>query len=219
MTLLRQYTKSEETANAISHLTGAGLATAGLVLMIVFSSVRGNAWHIVSTSIFGVTLLVMYISSGLAHALRSGKTKDLFFKMDRISIFLLIAGTYTPITLVILRGAFGWTLFGLEWLFATAGIVMTFIKPGENERRVNYFFISLYALMGWLFVIALVPIIRSFSLMGILWILIGGLFYTIGIFFYSKAKFPYYHLVWHLLVIAGSISHFFAIFFHVIPSE
>jgi len=219
MSLLREYTRSEEMANAVSHLVGAGLAAAGLVLMIIFSAIRGNAWHIVSTSVFGVAMLVMYLSSGLAHALRSGKTKDIFFKIDRISIFLLIAGTYTPITLVIIRGAIGWVLFGLEWALAIVGIILTLTRPGQIERRVSYFFIGLYILMGWLFVIALVPIIRSFALMGILWIIIGGVCYSVGIIFYSRAKFPYYHLVWHLLVIAGSLSHFFAIFYYAIPSD
>jgi hemolysin III len=217
MSLLREYTRSEELANAISHLAGAGLAAAGLVMMIVFSAMRGNAWHIVSTSIFGSTMLVMFLSSGMAHALKEGKAKDLFFTIDRISIFLLIAGTYTPITLIVIKGTLGWVIFGLEWGLATLGIILTFIKPGQSERRLNYLFIGLYAMMGWLFLVVIIPVFKSFSMMGILWILIGVLCYTAGMFFYSMAKFRFYHLVWHLLVIGGCLSHFFAIFYHVIP--
>jgi len=215
----REYRKSEELANAISHLTGAALATAGLALMIVFSALRGNAWHIISTSIFGATLLVLYFSSGMAHALRKGKTKELFFIFDKIAIFLLIAGTYTPLTLVALKGVMGWTLFGLEWGFAVAGIILTFTRVGKSKSRVNYIFVALYVAMGWLMIIAIVPIYHSLPLMGTLWILIGGLCYSLGILFYAKAQFLYHHLVWHLFVIAGSLAHFFTVFFYVIPQS
>ncbi len=214
-----RYTRSEELANAISHLAGAALATAGLVLMIVFSAIRGDAWHIVSTSVFGATMIILYLSSGLMHALKEGKTKLLFLTIDRIAIFLLIAGTYTPLTLVVLRGPLGWTLFGLEWALAVTGIILTFTRLAKPDRRVNYLFVALYVIMGWLLVIAIVPITRSLSLMGILWILTGGICYSAGIFFYAKGKFRYHHLVWHLMVIAGSIAHFFGIFFHIIPGR
>ena len=214
-----KYTKSEELANAISHLAGAALATAGLVLMIVFSAIRGDVWHIVSTSVFGATLVILYLSSGLMHALKEGKAKNLFLTFDRIAIFLLIAGTYTPLTLVVLRGPMGWTLFGLEWGIAVTGIILTFTNLAKPDRRVNYLFVAMYVIMGWLLIIAIVPITRSLSLMGVLWILIGGICYSVGVFFYTKGKFRYHHLVWHLLVIAGSISHFFAIFFYIIPGR
>ena len=217
MTGHREYQKSEELANAISHLAGAGLAAAGLALMIVFSAIRGNVWHIVSTSIYGASLVLLYFSSGMAHALKKGKTKELFLTFDRIAIFLLIAGTYTPLTLVVLKGAAGWTLFGLEWGLAAAGIFLIFTRVGKSKSRVNYIFVALYVAMGWLMIIAIVPIFKSFPLMGSLWILTGGLCYSIGIYFYAKAGFLYHHLVWHVLVIAGSIAHFFAIFFYVIP--
>jgi hemolysin III len=215
----RKYLKSEETANAISHLAGALLATAALVLMIVFSALRGNAWHIVSTSIYGVTLVLLYFSSGMAHALKQGKAKEVFFIFDKIAIFLLIAGTYTPLSLVMLQGALGWVLFGLEWGMALAGIIMTFTRIGKSEERVNYIFVALYVAMGWLMIIAIVPIFNSLPLSGFFWLLSGGLFYSFGILFYAKAKFLYHHLVWHLLVIAGSLSHFIVIFNYVIPSK
>jgi hemolysin III len=213
----RIYKKSEETANAISHLTGALLAAAALVLMIVFSVLRGNAWHIVTTSVYGATLVMLYFSSGMAHALREGKAKHTFFIFDRISIFLLIAGTYTPLSLVVMHGIFGWIIFGLEWGMALTGIILTFTRVGKSAFRVNYIFVGLYAAMGWLMLIAIVPIFNSMPLAGFLWILSGGLCYTFGILFYAKARFLYHHLVWHLLVIAGSLSHFIAIFNYVIP--
>jgi hemolysin III len=215
----RKYQKSEETANAVSHLAGALLAGAGLVMMIVFSALRGNAWHIVSTSIYGATLVMLYFSSGMAHALKEGKAKHVFFIFDKISIFLLIAGTYTPLALVVLHGAFGWVIFGLEWGMAVAGIFLMFTRLGKSIERVNYFFVGLYAAMGWLMIIAIVPIFKLLPPGGVLWIISGGLCYTIGILFYAKAKFLYHHLVWHLLVIAGSLSHFMAIFYYVIPSK
>jgi hemolysin III len=215
----RIYKKYEETANAVSHLAGAAMAAAALVLMIVFSVIRGNAWHIVSTSIYGATLFLLYFSSGMAHALKDGKAKYTFFIFDRVSIFLLIAGTYTPLSLVVLHGALGWVIFGLEWGLALAGIILTFSPVGKFVYKVNYIFVGLYAIMGWLMTIAIVPIYNLLPIEGFLWILSGGLCYTLGIFFYARARFPFHHLVWHLLVIAGSLSHFIAIFNYVIPSK
>jgi hemolysin III len=211
--------KSEELANAISHLGGSLLAAAALVMMIVFSALRGNAWHIVTTSIYGATLILLYFSSGMAHALREGKAKKLFFTFDRISIFLLIAGTYTPLSLVLLHGAMGWVIFGIEWGLALIGILLVFSRFGKTGYKVNYIFVGLYAAMGWMMLIAIVPIFKSLPLTGFLLILSGGLFYTIGILFYAKARFLYHHLVWHLFVIAGSVTHFVAIFNYVIPSK
>ncbi len=216
---IQKQTKSEELANAISHLAAAGLALAGLVLMIIFSILKGNTWHIITTSVFGATMFILYLSSGLAHAIKTGRAKELFFTLDRIAIFLLIAGTYTPITLVILRGTFGWILFGIEWAMAASGIILTFSRYAKSKSRVNYLFLLLYLVMGWLLIIAIMPIIKSISFVGLLWILGGGICYSVGIYFYSKANFLYHHLVWHLFVIAGSFSHFIAIFYFVIPSR
>jgi hemolysin III len=219
MSELRKFHKSEELANAISHLGGAALSAAALVVMIVFSALRGNAWHIVSTSIYGATLVLLYFSSGMAHALKEGKAKDLFFVFDKIAIFLLIAGTYTPLSLVVLHGTMGWVIFGLEWGMALAGIILTFTPVGKITAKVNYIFVGLYAGMGWLMIIAIVPLFKTLPLSGFIWLLAGGLFYTFGILFYAKARFPYYHLVWHLMVIAGSLAHFIVIFNYVIPSN
>jgi len=212
-----KYTRREELANAISHFSGALLSVAALVMMIHDSLLRGNAWHVVSTSTFGASMIVLYLSSTMTHILPMGKTKDLFFNLDRIAIYLLIAGTYTPLALLVLHGPLGWVIFGIEWGLALAGTLMILMRPGDYDTGVSTFYVSSYALMGWLILAAIVPVIRSLPLMGTLWILIGGISYTLGILFFKVIKFPYHHLLWHILVLAGSISHFFAVFFYMIP--
>ena len=211
-----KFTRGEETANAISHLAGALLGVAALVLMVVYSARVGTAWHIVSTAIFGATLVILYLSSMFTHWLPAGRTKEFFFTVDQIAIFMLIAGTYTPLALISLHGPFGWVIFGIEWGLAVIGIVLKLIKPVKYNTGVGLFNIILYASMGWLVLIALVPLIRKLPLMGWMWILIGGLFYSAGIWFFRVARFRYAHLVWHLMVLAGSISHFIAVFFYII---
>lgn len=215
--LIGRFTRQEETANWLSHFAGAILASAGLTLMIVASALRGNAWHIVSTAIFGSTMVVLYFSSAVAHGLPAGRLKQLFFVIDQAAIFLLIAGTYTPLALVALHGPLGWVLFGLQWAMAITGIILKVLRPNRVEAGARLTDIIIYAAMGWMLLIALIPIIKALPLMGFLWILIGGACYSFGIIFYRKAKFKHAHLVWHLMVLAGSISHFFAIFFYVIP--
>lgn len=212
-----RYSKNEELANALSHLTGAALATAALVLLIVKAARVGNAWHIVSTAIFGATMIILFFSSTMTHWLRAGKAKDFFFTFDQIAIFTLIAGTYTPFTLVALHGTFGWVIFGLEWGLAIMGITIKLAKPTRFSQGVNLFYILLYAAMGWMVLIAIAPLYKSMSPMGLLWILIGGFCYTIGIFFFRFGRFKYHHLVWHLLVLAGAASHFFAIYYYLLP--
>ncbi|MBN2842818.1 MAG: hemolysin III family protein, partial [Sedimentisphaerales bacterium] len=153
----------------------------------------------------------------VAHGLPEGRLKQIFFVIDQAAIFLLIAGTYTPLALVALHGPIGWVLFGLQWTMAIAGIIMQVRRKNTVEHGAGLIDIIIYVAMGWMFLIAVVPIIKALPLMGFLWILIGGLCYCFGIIFYRKAKFKYAHLVWHLMVLAGSVSHFFAIFFYVIP--
>ncbi|NOR34653.1 MAG: hemolysin III family protein [Bacteroidales bacterium] len=212
-----KFSRGEELANAISHFSGALLAVAGLILMLHFSIVNGNAWHVVSTSVFGASMIVLYISSTMTHILPMGRAKDRFFNFDRIAIYLLIAGTYTPIALITLNGPLGWVIFGIEWGLALLGTIMILSRPGDFNTGVSTFYVVSYAVMGWLMLIAIVPIMNTLPLMGTMWILIGGLCYTLGILFFKLIKFPYHHLVWHLLVLAGSISHFFAVFFYMIP--
>lgn len=212
-----RFTRQEETANWISHFAGAILASAGLTLMIVASALKGNAWHVVSTAIFGSTMVLLYFSSAVAHGLPAGKLKQVFFVIDQAAIFLLIAGTYTPLALVALHGPLGWVLFGLQWAMAITGIIMQVARKNKVEHGARLMDIIIYVAMGWMFLIAVVPIIKALPLMGFIWILIGGACYCFGIIFYRKAKFKHAHLVWHLMVLAGSISHFFAIFFYIIP--
>jgi hemolysin III len=212
-----KFSRSEELANAISHLLGALLAVAGLVLMIHYSVAHGNALHVVSTSIFGASMIILYFSSTMTHILPMGRTKDRFFNVDRIAIYLLIAGTYTPLALVTLGGALGWVIFGLEWGFALTGTLLILLKPGNFDAGVNTFYVISYVLMGWLILIVIVPVIHSLPFMGWFLILLGGGFYSLGIVFFRIIKFPYHHLVWHLLVIAGNVSHFLTVFYYVIP--
>ncbi len=212
-----KFSRGEELANAISHFSGALLAVAGLVLMLHFSIVKGNGWHVVSTSIFGASMIVLYISSTMTHILPMGRAKDRFFNFDRIAIYLLIAGTYTPIALLTLHGPLGWIIFGIEWGLALIGTIMILTRPGDFNTGVSTFYVVSYAVMGWLLLIAIVPIMNALPLMGTVWILIGGLCYTLGILFFKVIKFPYHHLVWHLFVLAGTISHFIAVFFFMIP--
>ena len=217
MELNEKYSRSEELANAISHFAGALLAVAGLVIMIRYSVVYGNVLHIVSTSIFGASMIILYFSSTMTHILPMGRAKNRFFNVDRIAIYLLIAGTYTPLALVTIGGAFGWVIFGVEWGFALTGTLLILLKPGNFNAGVNTFYVVSYAIMGWLILIVIVPVIHSLPFMGWLLILLGGGFYTLGIAFYKIMKFPYHHLVWHLLVIAGSSCHFLTVFYFVIP--
>jgi hemolysin III len=205
-------TIGEEIANSVTHGIAAACSIAALVILVVFAAMRGNAWHIVSCAIFGVTLILLYLASTLYHALPSGKAKQVFRILDHASIYLLIAGTYTPFTLVTLRGAWGWSLFGVVWALAVAGVVFQSLLIG----RLPALSTTVYVLMGWVVVIAFRPLLHSLPWGGILWMTAGGLSYTLGVFFFaSKSKFA--HLIWHLFVIAGSLCHFFAVFFYVIP--
>ncbi|HVN59566.1 MAG TPA: hemolysin III family protein [Bacteroidales bacterium] len=213
----KRFSGGEDMANAISHLAGTLLAIAGLVLMVVFSAIKGNAWHIVSSSVFGTSMIFLYSCSTIAHWLPEGAFKDRFFVFDQAAVFILIAGTYTPLALVALRGALGWTIFGLEWLMALTGIARVISRAARFEDGVGLPDILIYVFMGWLVVLLSGPVLKSVSLMGYIWILAGGLFYSIGIVFFRFTRFRYSHLVWHLMVIAGSVSHFTAIFFYVIP--
>jgi hemolysin III len=213
-----KFTKGEELANAISHLAGTLFGIVALVLMVVYSARVGTAWHVVSTAVFGATLVLLYLSSMFTHWLPAGRTKEFFFTMDQIAIFMLIAGTYTPIALITLHGPFGWVIFFIEWGLAAAGIVVKLLKPVKYAAGVGLFNIILYVAMGWLVLIALVPLIKILPIMGFMWIIIGGLFYSFGIYFYRIARFRYAHLVWHIMVLAGSISHFIAVYFYIIDT-
>lgn len=211
-----RFTQGEDMANALSHLVGVLLAVAGLVLMVVFSSIRGDAWNIVGSSVFGTSMVFLYLTSTLTHWLPAGSAKEKLFIFDRAAIFILIAGTYTAISLTVLRGPLGWVIFGIEWGLAIFGIVRLLRKSHSYKAGVSLIDVMIYVAMGWLIVIFSGPVLRSAPFMCYMWIVIGGLFYTIGIIFFKILKFPYHHLLWHIMVIGGSVSHFTAIFFYVI---
>ena len=204
--------KKGEQFNSITHLIGAAAALAGLVVLVVAASRQGDPWKIVSFSIYGATLLLLYVSSALYHSLR-GKAKDVFRKLDHHAIYLLIAGTYTPFTLVALRGAWGWSLFGVIWGLAVLGIVVDSL-PQKGLRILP---VVIYLLMGWLVLMALKPLLQALPSMGFVWLLVGGLFYTGGIVFYALDKrVRHFHGIWHLFVLLGSISHYITVLIYVV---
>ena len=201
------FSKREEIVNAITHGIGALLAMAALVLLVVFSSFNGTAWHITSFAIFGSTLVILYIMSTLYHSLPHQKVKKLFRKFDHMSIFLLIAGTYTPFCLTILNGWVGWTIFGMAWFCAVAGIVLKAFYTGKGDIISTL----LYVTMGWVIVFFIRPVYEGMSMEGFMFLLAGGFFYTLGVFFFVNDKITYRHSIWHMFVLGGSIFHFFSV--------
>jgi len=169
MEVNNKYSRGEELANWISHLVGAILAVAALVLLVSNSKANGNGWHVATSSIFGTAMIVLYLSSTLTHILPMGKAKNLFFNLDRIAIYFLIAGTYTPIALIALRGVLGWVIFSIEWGFAISGAILILLRPGKFKSGVNTYYVVSYALMGWLIMIAVVPMLHRLPIMGNLW--------------------------------------------------
>jgi len=201
-----------ERFNGYSHLAGTALALGGATVLIVLGALRADPWKIVSFSIYGATLIMLYLTSTLYHSTRGG-AKDVFRKLDHCAIYLLIAGTYTPFTLVPLRGPWGWSLFGVVWGLAVLGIVQEFIF-GKGARVLS---LVIYVLMGWVALLAVLPLIESLSWPGFLWLAAGGLTYTAGIvFFVFDEKFSHFHGIWHLFVLAGSAVHYFAILLYVL---
>ena len=203
----------EEIANSVIHGIGLALGVAALSILVVFACKRGTSWHIVSCSIYGSTLVLLYLSSTLYHSFQNPKAKKIFKRIDHCSIYLLIAGTYTPFTLVNLRGSWGWTLFGIIWGLAVFGILFKIFHTGKFR------FVStlVYLAMGWLIIIAIKPLFSSMSLTGFLWLLAGGLSYSFGVIFYAFDRISFFHAIWHLFVLGGSVCHFFAVLYHVLP--
>ena len=201
-----------ERFNAWTHLVGTIMSVTGAVALIVMASSLGDPWKIVSVSIFGATLILLYTASTLYHSLR-GRAKRVLQKLDHLSIYLLIAGTYTPFCLVTLRGAWGWTLFGIVWGLALIGMLQE-IKPRSEARIMS---LVIYAIMGWVIVIAVQPLLNQLATAGFVWLATGGLLYTIGIVFYAfDSRFRHWHGIWHLFVIGGSLAHYLAIALYVV---
>lgn len=209
------YTLGEELCNAISHGLGAALAIAGCVVAIVFAALYGDAWSVVSASIYGASMIITYTTSTLYHSLTNRTAKKVFRILDHSTIFLLIAGTYTPMTLVALRGPLGWVLFGIVWGAAALGITLNGVGL-EKYKKVS---MIAYIASGWAALIAIVPLYRAMNHVGF-WLLVGGgVAYTAGIIFFKMKNVKYMHAIWHLFVIAGSLLHYFMILFYVLPTK
>lgn len=203
----------EEIASSITHGVGGLLAVAGLAILVTFAAIRGTAWHVVGCSVFGATMVVLYTSSTLYHALRAPRAKRVFRRLDHAGIFLLIAGTYTPFTLVSLRGPWGWSLLGVIWGLAILGMVMQ-----SGGRRHPVLSVVLYVAMGWAVLVAVRPLLASLPSGGLVLLVLGGLAYTGGIVFYAWRRLPYNHSIWHGFVLTGTVLHFFAVLRYVVPA-
>lgn len=201
----KQSTK-EEIANAITHGIGVGLAIAGLIVLVVFAARISDTWKVVSFSIYGATMITLFLSSTLYHAFPQPYVKRFFRILDHSSIFLLIAGTYTPVTIGTMRGGWGWTLFGIIWGLTLIGIILKIFAM----RKLKWVSTVIYLSMGWIILIAIKPLMNTVSTAFLVWILIGGLAYSLGVIFYVARKMPFHHAIWHIFVLLGCTSHFFA---------
>ncbi len=209
-------TNGEEVANALTHGLGFGLSSAGIALLVVASIQRGDSWHVVSTAIFGASLVILYGTSTIYHAISHPGAKRILRLLDHMSIYILIAGSYTAMTLTILRGPLGWTLFSIEWAIAVLGITFKSIFQHRWEGVST----AGYVIMGWMILIAIYAIFTKFPLGGIVWLVLGGLSYTGGVgFFLQDEKKRYYHAIWHMFVLTGSVCHFFMVLWYIIPSK
>lgn len=203
----------EEKLNALTHGLGTLLALVGLIALVAAAHLYGGIWHLISFSIYGLALVMLYLASTLYHSFRDEKLKYIFKIFDHVAIYLLIAGTYTPFTLVPLHGTLGWTIFGMIWGMACIGIgfKIFFVK------RFKFFSTVCYIIMGWFMIIAIKPLIAVLPMAGLYWLIAGGVLYTAGSVFYLARRLPYNHMIWHLFVLAGSVCHFITIFFYVLP--
>ena len=210
----REQSRAEEIANSASHGLGLIAALIGVPWLIVDAARRGDAAFIVGVSIFSATVLLLYLASAIYHALPLGKAKRVFKVLDHSSIFLLIAGTYAPFTLGVLRGPWGWTLFGIVWGLAIVGVVLKSIGKASHPIVSTGF----YLLMGWLVMIAVTPLVTRVPFLGLLWLLAGGMFYTAGVaFFATDSRLKYGHLLWHVFVVAGTACHYLAVLWYAAP--
>ena len=208
-----KYSISEEIMNGITHGIGSLLSVAALVLTVVFSAIHGNPWAVVASSIYGSTLIILYTMSTIYHSLKRNKGKKVLRIVDHCSIYLLIAGTYTPYTLVTLNGALGWTFFGIVWGSAIIVIIFNIIKI-KKYKKIS---MAMYLLMGWVIIAAIKPLYESLDIRGLWLLLCGGIIYTLGAIFYGLGKkHKYMHGIFHLFVLAASILHFFSILLYVI---
>jgi hemolysin III len=208
---LPKYSSIEEWANSITHGIGALLAIVGLVVLLVLAIGQGNPWLIVSASIYGSTLTFMFLASTLYHAIQPVKIRKVLRQVDHLAILYLIAGSYTPFTLITLNGAWGWSIFGVVWGLTAIGTILQ-LTPARNIKALM---VSLYLLMGWVVVVAVKPLIANLAAPGLGLLLAGGLAYSGGVVFYVNKRIPFNHAIWHMFVLAGAVFHYFAILFYV----
>ncbi len=210
----KQYTLGEEIFSSVSHGIGTLLAVGGTVVLIILAALFSDVWAVVGSAIYGGSLIMLYTMSTLYHAITNEKAKSFFQVMDHTTIFFLIAGTYTPITLTILRGSLGWVLFGIVWGAAALGITLNAI----DLKRFSKPSVACYIAMGWVIIIAIKPLLEVMTPLS-LWLLVaGGVFYTVGVIFYAIKKIKYFHSIWHIFTILGSTCHYFSILFAILKA-
>lgn len=205
----RTYSPGEEIANSVTHAVATGLAIAALPVLVVAAVSAGTAWHVVSFSIFGATLVLLYLASTLYHSISAVRARRVLKTLDHCAIFLLIAGTYTPFMLVCLRGPVGWTIFGTIWGLAAAGVILKCFFVYRFKRLS----LAVYLGMGWLCLLAGREIFSSLPAASLVFLVLGGLIYSLGVIFYVWRRLPYNHAIWHLFVVAGSVMHFFSVLY------
>ena len=212
---IKYYSPIEEKINIISHAIGFILSIVALVLLVTHANLQGDVWHIVSFSIFGASLIILYATSTFYHSAKKSELRNRLKIIDHASIYVLIAGTYTPFTLVTLNGTTGWVIFGTSWGLALTGIILKLFFTGKY----NLISTIMYVLMGWVIVFAIKPLINNLPLEGLLWLFAGGISYTIGAILYSIKKIKFSHAIFHMFVLIGSFCHFMSVFFYVLPSD
>jgi len=211
----RLFTLGEEIAHSITHGIGAGLSIAGLTLLVALAVLYGNVYQVVSFSIYGATLILLYLASTLYHGFRNPRLKRVFKVFDHASIYLLIAGTYTPFLLVGLRGRWGWTFLIIIWGLAILGVSFKALFID----RFHKLSVLAYILMGWLSVVMIKELLINISLGGLIWLGVGGVIYMVGVIFYALQKIPYMHVIWHFFVLGGSICHYIAVLLYLAPNR
>ena len=209
------YSAAEEQLNVASHAVGLVLSVIGLALLVVKAATLGNSLHIVSFAIFGASLVALYAASTIYHSTKDPTRRTQLRTVDHATIYILIAGTYTPFTIAVLSGTVGWTLFGVAWGMAATGVVLKLFFTG----RFNILSTSMYVFMGWVIVFAIKPLMAALPEEGIFWLFAGGIAYTVGAVSYSIKKIPYGHAVFHFFVLAGSACHFVAVYWYILPSS
>ena len=215
MDTLKHYSPAEEKTNIISHAIGLGLSVIALVMMVLRAGQYGNAWHVVGAAIFGASLISLYAASTFYHSATDSKTRIRLRIIDHATIYILIAGTYTPFTLVILNGWVGWSIFGVSWAMAIIGVTLKIFFTGKY----NVLSTLMYVFMGWIVIFAIKPLINNLSFEGLMWLFAGGIAYTTGAVIYSIKQIKFNHAIFHLFVLLGSFCHFVSVYFYVLPAS